>query len=148
MPQTSAEWASWVSAVVALIAVIITAYNVYISRGLLIETREIRLSQTEPNVIVRIAPHVRQEQNAYASLIIENLGPGIALQVGLSLIDTNNNFDLPAGGILTELRPFQEPIAMKPGEKFESLLYIINDVPGGKSNVPKNKVEVELEYYS
>lgn len=141
-----ATWASVGGVIVTLVAAIITAWNAVISRGLLEETKNIRLSQIEPNVYFRLATMPRNTHSDIAVMIIENTGPGIALGLRLRLLGEEFDYEILSGRRLSDLRPFKEMIGIKPGEKFTSVAMVIHRGIDPFDGRPNQNVLMEMTY--
>lgn len=145
-PEWVSAWATVGGVVVTAIAGLITAWNAVISKGLLEETKRIRLSQIEPNVYVRLAPLPSTQQSKQALLIIENTGPGVALGVRLTLNSEADDYAIFEDYHLSDLRPFKMPIGIKPGEMYSSVAMIIQAGTDPFDGRPEKDVPIKLSY--
>lgn len=119
-PAWVAAVASALGTVAMSVAAIITAWNAVIARRLLDETQKAREAQLTPTLVVRFA--VRRDNDKYTIgyLMVENLGPGVAFGVKLTMRD-EDDYVIAEERRLSSLTPFVIPADMKPGQQTQSV---------------------------
>lgn len=99
----------------------ITAWNAVIARKLLEETQRTREAQLAPTVVARLAIDHNSKEVGLGYLIVENLGPGVALGVRLSIEDVDD-YEIIERRRVRDLTPFLTSRDMIPGQKYRGLI--------------------------
>lgn len=133
------------SVIFAMVVAIATVFYAVLTRRLVIETRRMRQAQTEPLVLIRLEP-----SEAWINLIlliVENVGPGPAHDVRLSVTP---DFEMRKGQRLSELGLFRYGIRhLAPGQRISVFLTsMVGQIEESQKPVTRFRFDVTAAYRS
>lgn len=129
----------------AMVVAIATVFYAVLTRRLVVETRRMREAQTEPLVLVRLEPS--EAWINLITLIVENVGPGPAHEVRLSVTP---DFEMRKGQHLSELGLFRYGIRhLAPGQRISvHLTSMVGQIEESQRPDTRFRFEITTTYSS